>query len=64
MARPASGKSLLLSVKAGPGGKTQTETPTEDEAFSPMVFGVWGEFMGPSSDLTNPLTIHHLQQLV
>lgn len=40
MARPAPGKSLLLSVKAGPEGKTQTETPTGDESFSPVVFGV------------------------
>lgn len=40
MARPAPGKSRLLSVKAGPGGKTQTETPTGDEVFSPVVLGV------------------------
>lgn len=44
---PASGKSLCLSVKARPGGG-DTESLAGDEAFSPVVLGVRGEFMAPA----------------
>ena len=52
--------------QSGPGweGETQTDALARDEGFSPS--GLWGSgtVYGPSLDLTNPLTIHHLQQLV
>lgn len=61
---PASGKSLCLSVKARLGGGDTNRFTGQRRGLLPKWSLELGESLWPSSDLTNPLTIHHLQQLV
>lgn len=63
--RPASEKRPLLSVEARPGGGSHKLRPSGWRAGL-LPSSLWGlrRVYGPSSDLTNPFTIHHLQQLV
>ena len=58
------GRVCIFQSRPGWEGETQTDPLARDEGFSPS--GLWGSgrVYGPSLDLTNPLTIHHLQQLV
>lgn len=55
------GRACFLQSRSGPGRHTPRLTGDEP---SPQWSSGSGRVYGPSSDLTNPFTIHHLQQLV
>lgn len=58
------GRVCIFQSRPGLGGETNRFTGQRLRASPQVVFGAWGRVYGPSLDLTNPLTIHHLQQLV